>query len=92
MKKTVQGIAIAISALVISQSAFAKASDSLKRLCSNATGGEIVNKVRLSRYIESWTGQNPESYIVIDSSTNITLIVMMALRHCNWLQQKATQI
>ncbi|GFR27328.1 hypothetical protein TNCT_386701 [Trichonephila clavata] len=68
---TVQGIAIAISALVISQSAFAKASDSLKRLCSNAAGGEIVNEVRLSSYIESWTGQNPESYIVIDSSSNI---------------------
>ncbi|UPA54996.1 ankyrin repeat domain-containing protein [Wolbachia pipientis] len=71
MKKTVQGIAIAISILVTSQSAFAKASDSLKRLCSNAPGGKIVNEVRLSSYIESWTLQNPESYVVIDSSSNI---------------------
>lgn len=50
IKKAVQGIVIAVSVLVASQSAFAGASDTLRGLCSNAKGGHIIEDTKITGY------------------------------------------
>ncbi|UPA54995.1 hypothetical protein MWH06_07140 [Wolbachia pipientis] len=63
IKKTIQGVVIAVSVLVASQSAFAGASDTLSRLCSNAAPGQLVEDMKIRGYTESWTAGDPRAYI-----------------------------
>lgn len=67
MKKTIQVIIAAVSILVSSQSVLAGASDTLRQDCNeHDTHGRIIEGVKISSYIESWTLQDPRSSIKCD--------------------------
>lgn len=67
MKKTIQVIIAAVSILVSSQSVLAGASYTLRQDCNeHDTNGRIVEGVKISSYIESWTLQDPQSSIKCD--------------------------
>ncbi|UPA54994.1 hypothetical protein MWH06_07135 [Wolbachia pipientis] len=67
MKKTIQVIIAAVSILVSSQSVLAGASSTLHQDCNDHdTRGRIIEGVKITNYIESWTLQDPRSFIKCD--------------------------